>query len=160
MCRNPGSTTYTGYDTDSNTDISKCQDKCLKDSKCNAFEYNGSSCWYYSGQESPQPGLAGTANQCYVKIPSGMTKAQYVSDPFMTSGPAPSWCRKEGGTDYSGYTYTTDIDTAGCKSKCLADASCKAVEVDDKNTCWYYNDNEYSQPAPSTESGHRCLRRK
>ena len=65
---------------------------------------------------------------------------------------------KEGSTDYSGYNVTTDIDTAGCKSKCLADASCKAVEVNDKNTCWYYNGNEYSQP--STESGHRCLRRK
>jgi hypothetical protein len=66
-CRVPGNMAYTGYDYNKEPDIAKCRDKCLKDSRCNAFESNGAECWYYGGAEVQSPFLAGTKNQCYVR---------------------------------------------------------------------------------------------
>ena len=69
-CRVSGSTAYSGYLSDANTDVNTCKSKCKADTKCKAFEYNGSNCWYYGGAESAQTtGLpAGSPNKCYVKV--------------------------------------------------------------------------------------------
>jgi len=66
-CREPGKTEYTGYSSKPETDMTKCQDTCIKDPKCKAFESNGDNCWYYGGAETQQPAPAGAKNQCYVK---------------------------------------------------------------------------------------------
>jgi hypothetical protein len=71
-CRVPGNENYTGYDSHPETDMTKCRDKCLNDTKCKAFEADGKNCWYYSGQESPLA-KAGVQNQCYVKYIPGLT---------------------------------------------------------------------------------------
>jgi hypothetical protein len=68
-CREPGKTEFTGYGMDQGVnDLAKCQDNCIKDSKCKAFESDGKDCWYYGGAETQQPLSApGAKNQCYVK---------------------------------------------------------------------------------------------
>jgi hypothetical protein len=68
-CRVSGSTAYSGYLSEASTDVNACKTKCKNDPQCKSFEYNGSNCWYYGGNESAQtPGLPADApNKCYVK---------------------------------------------------------------------------------------------
>jgi len=138
-CRVPGNRDYTGYDYNKEPDIAKCRDKCLKDSRCNAFESNGEECWYYGGAEVQTPFEPGTKNQCYVRTAPAQDR---FAGP-LASGP--SACRVPGNTEYTGYDYNREPDIAKCRDKCLKDSRCKAFESNGAE-CWYYGGAEVQSP--------------